>query len=165
MIRQLLHADIEEYWKLRLDALKQFPEAFGASYEEAKDHSIETVTARFSTGDENFILGAFYEGQMVGMVGFRREPFMKMRHKGVIWGMYVKPDCQGGGIAKQLLLELISRARQLQGLEQISLLVVDNNDRAKALYQSIGFTIYGKEMNAMKIGSTYVHEDLMVYRL
>ncbi|EFM12493.1 GCN5-related N-acetyltransferase [Paenibacillus curdlanolyticus YK9] len=165
MIRQLLHTDVEDYWKLRLAALQGFPEAFGASYEEVKDNSIAAVRERIGITEENFILGAFQEGQLIGMVGFRREHQVKVKHKGILWGMYVKQDFQGRGIGKELVQELISRAKQLQGLEQINLMVADHNDRAIALYHTIGFTKYGKEMNAMKLGNSYVHEDLMVYRL
>src|SRR3569832_418989 len=105
MIRQLLYSDVDDYWNLRLAALKQFPEAFGASYEEVKDTSIETVRERFSTTDENFILGAFQDDQLIGMAGFRREHLVKMKHKGINWGMYVKPGFQGRGIGKGLILE------------------------------------------------------------
>ena len=42
-IRELLERDTEQYWSLRLRALKECPEAFGASYEEEKDKPLSSV--------------------------------------------------------------------------------------------------------------------------
>ncbi|MFC5470891.1 GNAT family N-acetyltransferase [Cohnella suwonensis] len=163
MIRQLVVSDVVNYWNLRLKALSEHPDVFGASYEEVKDTPIESVKERFSSTEENFILGAFKGEELIGMVGFRREQLIKMKHKGIIWGMYVNSNFQGKGIGKELVIELIRKAKQLKELEQINLFVVDRNQRAKALYESIGFKSFGKEINAMKVGDNYLNEELMVY--
>lgn len=165
-IRKLQVEDAEAYWKLRLQALYEYPRSFGASYEEVKDKPIERIIERFSASDSNFILGAFSEPEeLIGMAGFRRETFLKMRHKGTVWGMYVDRAYQGRGIGQRLMQELLHRVRKIPELEQIQLYVVDTNEHAKRLYQSVGFTTYGLEIHAMKLDdSTYVNEEFMVYR-
>jgi RimJ/RimL family protein N-acetyltransferase len=166
-IRRLNVEDVEAFWKLRLRGLREHPEAFGASYEDAKEMPMEKVKERLSDSDSSFILGAFNETEgLIGMVGFMQETSRKTRHKGIIWGMYVDRSFQGQGVGKKLLISLIKSASTLPELEQINLAVVDRNVNAKRLYQSLGFVTYGAEQNALKIDkNTYVNDELMVYKL
>lgn len=169
-IRQFTEADASEYWKLRLGALKECPEAFGASYEEEKDKLLSTVEQRIKESseatDSEFILGYFDEEErLLGMVGLFREWRDKMRHKATIYGMYVIPEARSKGIGKALLLEAISRAKNMQGLEQVRLGVVVTNKEAGNLYRSCGFEVYGYEKNALKLHDKYLDEELMVLTL
>jgi ribosomal protein S18 acetylase RimI-like enzyme len=91
-----------------------------------------------------------------------RESSPKTAHKGNVYGMFVEPEIQGRGLGKSLLLELIRKAKNCNGLEQINLTVVSNNEPAKKLYKSIGFQVYGVEKNALKFSGEYFDEDLMV---
>lgn len=71
----------------------------------------------------------------------------------------------GLGIGKQMLKEILQTAKQL-GYEQAELEVVTDNRRAVALYQSLGFEIYGTQPHSMKYkDGSYVDEYLMVKRL
>jgi ribosomal protein S18 acetylase RimI-like enzyme len=76
--------------------------------------------------------------------------------------MYVAPEARGQGVGKALLQEVISRASELAGLEQINLMVVTTNIAARRLYLSLGFRVYGLEYHAMKRGDVYWDEELMV---
>jgi RimJ/RimL family protein N-acetyltransferase len=145
----------------------EHPEAFGASYEDAKEMPMEKVKERLSDSNSNFILGAFNETEgLIGMVGFMQETSRKTKHKGIIWGMYVDQSFKGQGIGRQLLTSLMKSASTLPELEQINLVVVDRNISAKRLYQSLGFVTYGVELNALKIDeNTYANDELMVYKL
>ena len=58
-IRPLGPDDLDLFWPVRLLALRESPQAFGASYEESKSKSPEEVVARLSPKDGGFILGAF----------------------------------------------------------------------------------------------------------
>jgi ribosomal protein S18 acetylase RimI-like enzyme len=167
MIRRIQPEDVESFWKLRLKALKDHPDAFGASYEESKDTPIQIVRERLINSNTNFVIGDFTDaGELIGMVGFRQEHSKKMQHKGMIWGMYVDKSYQGQGIGKKLLTEIITIVDQITEIEQINLIVVDYNITAKRLYESLGFTTYGTEINAMKLNeNTYVNDNHMVKKL
>jgi RimJ/RimL family protein N-acetyltransferase len=163
-IRVLTEADADEFWSLRLRALQDDPEAFGASYEEAVTTPIANVIQRLRDANmapDNLILGAFEE-DLVGMVGFRREPGDKLRHKAVIWGMYVVPEARGQGIARALLYNVLARAISIADLEQINLSVVTTNGAARRLYLSLGFEVYGLERRALKVNDQYLDEEHMV---
>ncbi|GAA5344815.1 GNAT family N-acetyltransferase [Planifilum fimeticola] len=163
-VRLLDPEDAVSFRELRLRALRDHPDAFGKSYEEAVNLSVEETAERLKPSPDAFVLGAFdAAGKLVGMVGFYREKGMKKRHKGVIWGMYCLPECRGKGVGKALLAEAVERARKMKGLELITLRVVASNDSAKKLYLSAGFRTWGKEPRSLKIGSRYMDQELMVF--
>lgn len=161
-IRLLTDTDVERYRTLRLYSLRESPRAFTNSVEEFGRLPVSGLTSRFQ-GD-NFTLGAFEAEQLVGMVGFFRETLTKLRHKGHIVSLYVMPAQRGRGLARALLTESIAQAKRQPGLEQILLSVVETQTVAKRLYESLGFTVYGRAPRAVKIGGMTYDEELMVLR-
>lgn len=107
-----------------------------------------------------FVIGAFdIEEGLIGFVGFKRQEPMKIKHKAMIWGMYVMPEYQGKGIAASLLSNLIDRAKQIEGLEMLVLSVIIPNPSAQKLYDRLGFILYGTEPNALKIQDQRYNEE------
>jgi ribosomal protein S18 acetylase RimI-like enzyme len=78
--------------------------------------------------------------------------------------VYVTPEYRRRGVARALMESLIARARRDPSLEQILLAVTTANDAASGLYRSLGFTTYGTEPRARRIGSTYIDERMMILR-
>jgi len=60
------------------------------------------------------------------------------------------------------MVEIINKAKELEGIEQLNLTVVTTNTSAKRLYASLGFEVFGTEKRALKVGQRYVDEDYMV---
>ncbi len=167
-IRALTEDDAGDFRRLRLRALKEHPDAFGSSYAAERALPLEAVAGRMrrtAASPHDFTLGAYREGELVGMVGFFREQREKMRHKGTIWGMFVPSEVQGKGIGRALLTEAVERARLVPGLEQVGLAVVTPNRRARGLYASLGFETYGVEPNALIVDGEHLDEEFMVLRL
>jgi len=79
--------------------------------------------------------------------------------------MYVSKEFRGQGIARDLLQEVIKRVKAIPGIEQINLVVIATNLRAKQLYEKFGFENFGTERNSIKWGNRYFDEDQMVLRL
>ena len=164
-IRELTADDVAIYWPLRLRALRDDPEAFGSSYEEEQDRSLESVTTQFQTtiGNGGFALGAFADGRHIGVVRLIRESVLKERHIGHIYGMYVAPEARGQHVGRLLMEAAIARARSAPGLEQLHLTVVTTQTPARALYRSLGFVSHGSMPHALKLpDGRYLDEDLMV---
>jgi ribosomal protein S18 acetylase RimI-like enzyme len=165
-IRVLTERDAAVYWQLRLEALERQSQSFGESAEEHRQTTVLAAAERLRANpDGNFVLGAFRAGELVGMAGFFRYQPAKARHKGRIWGVYVRECCRGQGVGRALLVALLERIRACPGVEQVSLTVVSRQEAAKALYLSLGFETYGLERRGLKVGDRYLDNEHMVLRL
>jgi ribosomal protein S18 acetylase RimI-like enzyme len=160
-VRRLDPHDFASYREVRLEGLKNHPEAFSASWETESANPASWWAERLET---NIVFGGWIDGSpLAGVVGFRMHGSTKVRHKGMLWGMYVRPDARGTGLAASLVQRVIEQARPF--LEDILLTVVASNAAACRLYRAAGFEQYGLERRALKIGDTYYDEALMALSL
>jgi GNAT superfamily N-acetyltransferase len=165
-VRPLEASEAELFHAFRLRGLRECPEAFGSTFEEESVMPPETVRGRFPCAEDNFVLGAFdREGRLVGVAGFYREKHLKVRHTGVVWGMYVEPAARGRGVGKALLAAVVGSAQGLEGLERVVLDVVVGVEAARRLYLSQGFRAYAVEERAMKQDGAYYDLEHMVLEL
>jgi RimJ/RimL family protein N-acetyltransferase len=149
------------YRELRLEALARHPEAFGASWE---DESVKPASWWTERLEANTVFGGWVDGSpLLGVAGFHVNGAAKLRHKGILWGMYVRPDARGTGLAAALVQRVIEHARAL--VEEICLTVVASNAAAYRLYSAAGFEQYGLERRALKVGNEYYDEVLMALPL
>jgi RimJ/RimL family protein N-acetyltransferase len=156
MIRLLTPADAALYRPVRLEALTTNPEAFTSTFEREQDKPLAWFEERLAISD---VFGAFIADELVGTAGFRREDGAKTAHKGVLWGMYVRPQARKSGTGR-LLVDAVA-AHAAQRVEQLHLVVVSENQAALRLYTAAGFAEYGRGLKALKVGDRYYDEILM----
>ncbi|HKU98169.1 MAG TPA: GNAT family N-acetyltransferase [Vineibacter sp.] len=159
-VRRLVPADAEDYRAIRLASLAREPDAFGSV------HAVEAVRPLADFAERlasSSVFGAYADGGLVGVAGFKQQTGPKDQHKGFVWGMYVQGDWRGRGVGRALMDAVIDAARGT--VEQLTLAVVQGNDAAMALYRKAGFEVYGVEPRALKSAAGYADEVLMVRRL
>lgn len=157
-VRRLSAADAADFRFIRLAALENAPDMFGSTFEAEAAWPVSVFSERLET---SLVFGAYLDGRIVGMVGLRREPNAKTAHKGFLWGMYVAPEARGRGVGAGLIMLLLETAIPL--VEQVRLSVVTTNATARALYERLGFKVYGVEPRALKSAAGYADEALMVW--
>ena len=152
-------SEIRAYYDLLMQAITDEPQFFRISPADMEGEVFPTQDTF-----ENFTLGAFNDdGELVGTVGFKRDSFLKLRHKGLIFRMYVSEKAKGLGLGRKLLYALIERAKRGEGLRQIYLTVISNNQRAINLYLSAGFELYSREKGSIRMAENeFVDEDSMI---
>lgn len=165
-IRSLTPDDADQFWEFRLEALRESPLAFAESVDEHKSRPPSAAAERLRTASADlFVLGAFVRGRLIGTAGFLRNLGTKVRHKGRLWGFYVEPAHRGRGIGRDLLTELIARARTLHGLREIALTVATTQTAALGLYESLGFERFGLEPCSLIVDDVVVDEEHRVLML
>jgi RimJ/RimL family protein N-acetyltransferase len=154
--------DIEQYHKIRLDCLKNYPQNFGTLYEEelkSLSFKFDKIISQKSSTD--FLMGAFSNERLVGICGFIQEKREKTKHNGEISGMYVVEKFSGQKIGAGLLSATILSAFAISTLEQIILAVADKNEIAQNLYKKYGFVEYGRLQNYFKNKGIYETQVFM----
>ena len=68
-------------------------------------------------------------------------------------------------MGRAVLKRLIDTARLLPEVEQIHAAVVTGNAAARKLYLSVGFTPYGVQPSALKVGEKYLDEEYLILQL
>ncbi|RYF76117.1 MAG: GNAT family N-acetyltransferase, partial [Cytophagaceae bacterium] len=115
-LRLLTEADLSTYRALLMPGLEQDADSFRIAPEDEQHAPFPTQNR-----PDSFTLGTFVGEQLAGIVSFQREGAdrVKLRHKGLLFRMYVSPNFRGQGLAGLLIQEVIDRAHRLDGMEQI----------------------------------------------
>jgi ribosomal protein S18 acetylase RimI-like enzyme len=159
--------------EIQSDRVNEYKAFIVQGFINEEEHFRITATDDLKTGfptkdlSDSFTLAAFSNSCLVAVVSFARDGSdrEKLRHKALLFRMYVSSEFRGMGIARKLIESVIARVVLLTDIEQINLTVIATNSNAKALYEKIGFKSYGFEPNAIKWKNKYFDEDLMVLDL
>jgi ribosomal protein S18 acetylase RimI-like enzyme len=162
-VRPLGPADVDAFRRIRLEALRLHPEAFGSAYEDERQLDRAQFAERLAT--PRFTrFGGFAQDDLVGLVGLQIQAGAKERHKGHLFSMYVDAAHRRSGLSEQLVKAVIAGAHDAGAL-LVHLSVTSSNMNAKRFYQRLGFTVYGVERRSLKVGDRFYDEDLMVLDL
>jgi RimJ/RimL family protein N-acetyltransferase len=169
VVRTLGPDDAPALHALRLVALADHPEAFLRHVDEERALGAEGQRARLArnaaSNGEATMVGAFVADELVGTIGLIRDADRKRRHRAVVVAVYLRPDQRGRGLAGRLLDAALDRARDLPGIELVSLSTAAGNDAALALYRSRGFEAWGVEPDYLRAEGRSYDEVHLLLRL
>lgn len=152
-IRRLDARDVDAFRALRLEALRREPLAFRATLADEARQPPGYFVERLTNGA---VLGAFVDGALVGIAGIAPLPDADSPDCGVLWGVYVRREMRGRGLAKQIIDAAVRSARGLYA--EIRLRVKAGNKPARALYARLGFARLRSEMAPAADGRIYEYE-------
>ena len=144
IMRTTLRAlDVDDWalWReLRLEALREVPDAFGAKLSDWQGSGDTEARwrERFTTVPLNVI--ALLDGKPAGMVGALAVDGNTVE----LISMWVAPFARGQGVSDALIQAIVSWAEK-QRADQLVLSVRNNNARAIALYARSGFIDAGPD--------------------
>lgn len=163
-IRLLDRADEPAFRRVRLDALRLHPSAFGRSYEDEAMTTPDVLAGRMLE-PPMFMFGGFaVGGDLVGTAALRLEQGLKTRHKGLLLAVYVDAAHRHTGLARTLVETAIAHARDSQ-VRVLLLTVTLGNDGARRLYAALGFRTYGIEPRGLCVDGVFHDKELMVLDL
>jgi len=111
------------------------------------------------------VLVAVMEGEVAGYVRVQRPTrFRSSDHVLTISGVAVDPARQGQGIGRALMEAAIAEARR-RGARRLTLRVFSPNERARRLYESVGFVVEGVLRDEFFLDGRYVDDVLMAFVL
>jgi RimJ/RimL family protein N-acetyltransferase len=157
-IRRLTAADAAAFRELRLDHLSQHPTGAGAAWHDEVNQPLAWFEQRIA---DNATFGGFLSDgdKLAGMAGLVVPSGRKMRHKGMLAGMYVAPAARGTGMARAVVDALLAYASGV--VEEVHLRVDPDSEPAIRLYRAAGFEQYGREPRALKIDGKH-HDALLM---
>ena len=162
LIRRLMKSDGRIFWHLRLLALQSEPVGFAESTAEHEAVGVAGTEARIEAGNhENFVMGAFEAGQLIGTAGFYREQKAKRRQIGWIWGVFVHPEHRKKGIGRALIGSVVDQARTIEGIVAIHITAAVTQTAARKMYADLGFRLVGTVPGALFVNGQYYDEEMM----
>ncbi|MEO7754249.1 MAG: GNAT family N-acetyltransferase [Terracoccus sp.] len=139
VVRPLGEDDWQDYRSVRLAALTESPEAFVATAEQEEAFEEEAWRERMRRSER---LVAEREGMAVGVVSIGQasadDPSEDAATAGELFGLWVRPEARGSGIATRLVRVGAARARD-HGRAHLVYWVGTDNGRAVAFASGMGF--------------------------
>ena len=126
-------------------------------------HAMEkAVFERKNASPTEAMLMCLVDGRMVGNCDIAVQPHIKARHRATVAIALLK-EYWGLGIGTRMFRELIAIAEGFPQVTQLELEFIEGNDRARHLYEKMGFRIAGVHPNAFRFrDGSFHHEYLMI---
>jgi ribosomal protein S18 acetylase RimI-like enzyme len=122
---------------------------------------LRDVAVASASGDA-CLTGAWIGAGLAGLGYWRRYARPTHRPHADIEKVAVAADCQGRGIGRLLMAELVADAIRA-GIEVLTLDFRGDNERAARLYRSLGFAEYGRLAAFVAVGSAR-YDKVFYYR-
>lgn len=161
ILRRLNRDDAAAYADIRLESLRESPDAYGSTLADWEHAPLSAFAERTDT---SFVVGAFDGATLCGISVLDREKGGNTRHRALITAVFVRSGLRGNGIAVAMVNHLAEVARDAGAL-QVELNVLVTNAPAVRAYESAGFVVAGVHPRAILSRGTFFDELLMIRHL
>jgi len=138
LVRETVPEDWQALRDIRLEALRDAPDAFGSTYEGEIRRGDDHWHNRIARGG-TFLAFIPEVSEPAGLIGGYREDPATVE----LVSMYVRPRARGHGVGEALVATVIDWAAE-RNATSVHLWVTETNARARALYERCGFTLTGE---------------------
>lgn len=121
--------------------------------EECDDNTLEKTKAIFernNNSDNDLTLLARDENKVIACAHLSFSGYIKTKHRCFVT-IQITKDYWGIGLGTKIFQEFIAVASARKEVTQMELSFIEGNDRAKALYEKMGFVVVGRKPNAIKL--------------
>ena len=144
VVRQAARDDWPKLRAIRLEALRDSPDAFGSTYDLAAKLSQRQWSAMI---ERTLYFLAERDGEVVGMVSGGYNDLNPDTHW--LYGMYVTPSARGSASASMLVDVVVEWAKS-EGARELYLHVTSIAQRARAFYERMGFEATGENFRMQR---------------
>jgi ribosomal protein S18 acetylase RimI-like enzyme len=159
--RRILPADWERFRDVRLESLRDYPDAFTADLAVESALTPDGWRARANEAWFTCEIGGVFAGTAKY---WRDTGSAKTAHVAHLGAMYVRGGFRGQGVG-DALIEAVTALARGEGAEFVVLGVQTKNLSAQALYERHGFKRFGMLPGALKVDGVYWDEIHMVRAL
>lgn len=156
-VRRLTPADAPQYVEVRRRMLAESPTAFCADPQIDRGCDEPLVRSQLAT-DAHAICGAFAVQRLVATAGLIRDRGYKLRHRALIYGVWVDPEFRERGVGERVMQLVIATARSWTGVRTLYLSVGAEQSAARRLYERLGFVAWGCEPGMLYHAGRYYDE-------
>lgn len=157
-VRELVLEDAPELQRYYTRLLAEAPVGIFHRPAPSLDEEIEFLASHIDRCDST-VIGAFDGASLVGMMSFSAKQRPQECHAGSM-GITVAADYRDRGIGSTLIAHLVDWA-PFHGIHRIEVQVFATNQRAKGLYERLGFVEEGRLRDAIAVDGAYVDEYVM----
>ncbi len=159
IVREVTPTDIEPFWILRLQALRDHPAAFGSDYDESRRNGPTYAERGYFEGGVNRLFAAFTPADdLVAQAGTYAETG-KRSHIAHVISVYTHPAHRGNGLASALVQACIEHLRACESITSIRISVNASNIAALRTYEKLGFETWGEEPDAIRTADGSCHNE------
>lgn len=142
IVRQARKTDLKKIIDLRLRLIDDYPEAYVVTSQESRAQTPENWEKwlmKYLADPQSSLFLAKEGKKLIGMVAYKGETLVRLKHAGAIIALGVLPAYQRKGAGERLMRKLISWIKRKRDVRRLQLEVFTDNQEAIALYHKLGF--------------------------
>lgn len=143
--RRWSESDWEDFKKIRLEAISQKPEVFGASFDNESSQDDSFWKARLSDAYKGAVFGLYDEDQLIGLTGIYRHYDCMKDDTAMLCMSFIRAEYRGKGLSDLLYKARIDWAKAQGNIRTLIVGHREGNNASRRANQRWGFVLISVE--------------------